>query len=100
MYELYHTSFEELLELPEPADQETQQLFTSRLKELVAAHQEVIPKLAKGAVFRFDWEIRATQGIVNIPTHHRLQRMRKIHVKRSWYRIPKRDDQRPYRYSR
>ncbi|KAJ3036878.1 hypothetical protein HDV00_002221 [Rhizophlyctis rosea] len=48
VYELYHDSFETLLELPEPVDQETQQNFTSRLKELVSAHQEVIPKLAKG----------------------------------------------------
>ncbi|KAJ3278120.1 hypothetical protein HK104_002635, partial [Borealophlyctis nickersoniae] len=48
VYTLYHDSFETLLSLPEPVDAETQQKFTASLKELVAAHQEVIPKLAKG----------------------------------------------------
>ncbi|KAJ3185248.1 hypothetical protein HDU85_001298 [Gaertneriomyces sp. JEL0708] len=48
VYQLYYDSFEKLLSLPVPVDDKTQQVFTDELRPLVQAHQEVIPKLAKG----------------------------------------------------
>ncbi|TPX61916.1 hypothetical protein PhCBS80983_g00762 [Powellomyces hirtus] len=48
VYDLYHDSLSALLALPEPVDTKSQIVFTEELRKLVGAHQEVIPKLAKG----------------------------------------------------
>ncbi|KAI9331382.1 branched-chain alpha-ketoacid dehydrogenase [Obelidium mucronatum] len=48
IYQLYLDSFEILSQLPEPTDNDSQQLFTDTLKDLVASHADVIPRLAKG----------------------------------------------------
>ncbi|KAI9100623.1 branched-chain alpha-ketoacid dehydrogenase [Phlyctochytrium arcticum] len=82
VYQLYRDSLETLLSLPEPVDQATQQEFTDELRKLVGAHQEVIPKLAKGfkecikymskesATKFLDSMIHARIGIRVIAEHH------------------------------
>ncbi|KAJ3141366.1 hypothetical protein HK100_007605 [Physocladia obscura] len=48
IYQLYLDSFETLSNLPEPDDNDSTKLFTTTLKDLVASHTDVIPRLAKG----------------------------------------------------
>ncbi|KNC96520.1 uncharacterized protein SPPG_08108 [Spizellomyces punctatus DAOM BR117] len=82
VYKCITIPLEKLLSLPEPVDQETQQIFTEELRKLVQAHQEVIPKLAKGfkecikymtrdsATNFLDNMIHARIGIRVIAEHH------------------------------
>ncbi|KAJ3005495.1 hypothetical protein HKX48_000647 [Thoreauomyces humboldtii] len=82
VYQLYYDSLNALLKLPDPVDEDTQRVFTTELRDLVAAHQEVIPGLAKGfkecirymtkesATEFLDNMIHARIGIRVIAEHH------------------------------
>ncbi|KAI8823606.1 branched-chain alpha-ketoacid dehydrogenase [Fimicolochytrium jonesii] len=82
VYQLYQDSLEKLIALPAPVDPKSQQFFTEELRTLVTAHQEVIPKLAKGfkecirymtkesATSFLDNMIHARIGIRVIAEHH------------------------------
>ncbi|KAJ3239575.1 hypothetical protein HDU78_002803 [Chytriomyces hyalinus] len=48
IYQLYLDSFETISNLPQPTNDAAEQLFTTTLKDLVASHSDVIPRLAKG----------------------------------------------------
>ncbi|KAJ3315782.1 hypothetical protein HDU76_002091 [Blyttiomyces sp. JEL0837] len=48
VYQLYLDSFETLSAIPAPVDDASQAKFAQTLSDLVASHQDVIPKLAKG----------------------------------------------------
>ncbi|KAI8814012.1 branched-chain alpha-ketoacid dehydrogenase [Cladochytrium replicatum] len=82
VYNLYYDSFETLRALPKVVDDKTQAEFSEVLNHLVASHQDVIPKLAKGflecnkymskeslSVFVDDM-IRARIGIRVLAEHH------------------------------
>jgi signal transduction histidine kinase len=48
IYQLYNTSFQTLLAVPKPLDQESTTQLASKLSELVEHHHDVIPILAQG----------------------------------------------------
>ena len=48
IYDLYQSSFETIIRLPEPVTQESQALLADKLAELTQNHQNVLPELAQG----------------------------------------------------